>query len=155
VQDSVPNRTEATECGLDRLPNDSIFRQMSNIGKDDADRLAAMFKALSNPQRLRMLLKLVGSCAPREKARPAGQATIYCCATQAGADLSLAASTVSHHLKELRQAGLVEVERRGRRIECRVSEQALRRLASFFAGCAPERPARTGVRDAAREGGTR
>jgi ArsR family transcriptional regulator len=85
---------------------------VSNIRRHDPDRLAGMFKALSNPQRLRMFVRLAVSCAPRGKRLTAGEPASYCCATDAGADLGLAASTVSHHLKELRQAGLVQVERR-------------------------------------------
>ena len=108
---------------------------MSNIGTNDPDRLADMFKALSNPQRLRMFVKLAASCGPRGRGPTAGKKASYCCATDAGAGLSLAASTVSHHLKELRQAGLVQVERHGRRIDCRVSEEPLRVLASFFEEC--------------------
>ena len=40
---------------------------------------------------------------------------------------------MSHHLKELRQAGLMHVERHGRRIDCWASRETLERLASFFA----------------------
>ena len=54
------------------------------------------------------------------------------CVGDLGADLGLAPSTVSHHLKELRRAGLMEVERRGQRIECWVSEDTLKLLASFL-----------------------
>ncbi len=94
-----------------------------------------MFKALANAHRVRMLQRLLAACGGRTTRVAGDGATSYCCATQAGADLGLAPSTVSHHLKELRQAGLVNVERRGRQIDCRVSDEALRLLASFFAGC--------------------
>lgn len=97
-----------------------------------------MFKALSSPQRLRMFVRLAtagGACGPR---RGASDGATYCCATEAGADLGLAASTVSHHLKELRLAGLVEVARRGRQIDCRVRGDAVRDLASFFEGWGTE-----------------
>jgi ArsR family transcriptional regulator len=49
-------------------------------------------------------------------------------------DLDLAASTVSYHLKELRQAGLMQVERRGKTVECWIDEDAVRLLAAFFVG---------------------
>ena len=95
-----------------------------------------MFKALSSPQRLRMFVRL--ATAGRACRRGAGEKATYCCATEAGADLGLAASTVSHHLKELRLAGLVEVARRGRQIDCRVRGDAVRDLASFFEGWGTE-----------------
>mgnify|MGYP003905405807 CR=1 FL=1 len=40
------------------------------------------------------------------------------CVGELGKDLNIVASTISHHMKELRQAGLVRMERRGQRIEC-------------------------------------
>ena len=77
-----------------------------------------MLKALSHPQRLRMFLKLEEYCGPTSCAASAeGMAR---CVGDLGANLGLAASTVSHHLKELRQAGLIQVERRGKRDEERV-----------------------------------
>lgn len=117
---------------------------MSNYESDEVERLAAAFAALSNPQRLRMFIKLASTCCapddPDERRR--GRATEFCCATEVGEGLELAPSTVSHHLKELRQAGLINVERQGRRIDCRASRDTLRRIASFFAAWSPAEPAR-------------
>ena len=104
---------------------------MSNIRIDDVERLAAMFKALSNPQRLRMFVKLATKCCAAGDPCDTRKVT-YCCAGEVGADLDLAASTVSHHLKELRQAGLMQVERRGQKVDCRVDAGSLRLLADFF-----------------------
>ncbi len=47
-------------------------------------------------------------------------------------DMGIAASTVSHHIKELRQAGLIRMERRGQKVECWVDPERLDDLASFF-----------------------
>ena len=63
--------------------------------------LAARFKALGDPGRLR-LLSLIA-------AHEAGQA----CVCDLTGPLGLSQSTVSHHLKVLREAGLVAGERRG------------------------------------------
>jgi ArsR family transcriptional regulator, arsenate/arsenite/antimonite-responsive transcriptional repressor len=52
---------------------------------------------------------------------------------QLGRDLGIAPSTVSHHIKELRQAGLICLKRHGRNVECRVEAALLRELAEFFA----------------------
>jgi ArsR family transcriptional regulator len=103
---------------------------MSKRRSEDVTALCAMLKALSHPQRLRMFLKLEECCGPTSCAASAeGMAR---CVGDLGANLGLAASTVSHHLKELRQAGLIQVERRGKRVECWTSEDALLRLAAFF-----------------------
>lgn len=107
---------------------------MSNHGSDNVEQLAAVFAALSNPQRLRMFIKLASSGCAAGSPRPRASAgREFCCATEVGKGLDVAASTVSHHLKELRQAGLMHVERHGRRIDCWASEEMLERLASFFA----------------------
>ena len=103
---------------------------MSNGRTIDMDQAAAMFKALSNPQRLRIFLKFCqngtgSSCEANDDG-------IACCVADLGGDLGLAPSTVSHHIKELRQAGLLQVERRGQRIECRIRDEVLPRLAFFF-----------------------
>jgi DNA-binding transcriptional ArsR family regulator len=118
---------------------------MSKPRTYDIDRLADAFRALSNPQRLRILLKLATCCGPRARCG-ADAGGVTRCVGDLGADLGLAPSTVSHHLKELRQAGLMEVERRGQRIECWVSEDTLRLLASFL-----NRPRETRAPDGERD----
>ncbi len=49
-----------------------------------------------------------------------------------GAHLEIAPSTISHHLKELRDAGLVKSRRRGQCTECWVDPDILRALSEFF-----------------------
>jgi DNA-binding transcriptional ArsR family regulator len=111
---------------------------MSNIRDDEVERLAAAFAALSNPQRLRMFIRLASSCCAPEAASERAEG---CCrAGEVGAGLELAASTASHHLKELRRAGLMHVERHGRRIDCWASEETLQRLASFLSAWARRQP---------------
>jgi ArsR family transcriptional regulator len=66
-----------------------------------ATTLATAFKALSDPVRLR-LLSLIAS-------HDAGEACV-CDLTEA---FAVSQPTISHHLKVLRQVGLVESERRG------------------------------------------
>ncbi len=96
-----------------------------------------MFKALSNPQRLRIFLTFCTCCAPGPcSTTDAGMGS---CVVSLGEDLRLAASTVSHHIKELRQAGLIRVERRGQRIDCSISEDVVEMLQAFFAAVRKER----------------
>lgn len=61
-------------------------------------RLAAMGKGLADPNRLRILLALA------QGRKPVGRVV---------EELGLSQPLVSHHLKELRQAGLLKVEREG------------------------------------------
>jgi len=91
---------------------------------------ADMFKALSNPHRLTLFSRLMSCCVPGTKCSPS--AAVRYCVGELGDGLDIAPSTLSHHLKELNRAGLVNMERRGKNIECWVEPDVLDNLASFF-----------------------
>jgi len=44
----------------------------------------------------------------------------------------LALSTISHHLKELKEAGLIKCEQRGQHIYCTVNREKVEELRKFF-----------------------
>lgn len=99
--------------------------------------LAGVFKALSHPHRLRIFLRLATCCCP-------GHAPV---ATEEqfnvgalGEDLELAASTVSHHIKELKQAGVIQVARDGQSIRCWVDPEVIKALAAFIHQAAHGQP---------------
>ena len=105
---------------------------MSNNRKVDLDRYAACFKALSNPNRLKIFLRLVSCCAPGTRHSVDCVCDTGAYVGQLGQDLDIAPSTVSHHIKELRQAGIIRVQRDGQRMECWIDPEVLRELADFF-----------------------
>ena len=78
--------------------------------------LARMFKALGDPVRLR-LVSLIAS-------HPGGEA----CVCDISGTFDLSQPTISHHLKTLRSAGLLDSERRGSWVYYRVIPSALQRL---------------------------
>jgi ArsR family transcriptional regulator len=82
--------------------------------------LAAQLKALSDPVRLR-LLSVVAS-------HTGGEACV--CDISAGIEVSQ--PTVSHHLKVLRNAGLLDSERRGSWVYYRVIPEALQHLSDVL-----------------------
>jgi ArsR family transcriptional regulator len=95
--------------------------------------LAAIFKALGDPTRLRIFRFL--ACCDRTVAideegrcRPAGSRSVgeVCCRFEQSM------STISHHLKELRLAGLIRTEKQGRWIYCSVNAAALERIQEFL-----------------------
>jgi ArsR family transcriptional regulator, arsenate/arsenite/antimonite-responsive transcriptional repressor len=91
------------------------------LAPEDAEHLAQAIKAIADPARLR-LLSLI-------QAQPGHEACV-CHLTE---PLGLSQPTVSHHLKVLLQAGLVEREQRGNWAFFRVREEplaALRQLLS-------------------------
>jgi ArsR family transcriptional regulator len=82
--------------------------------------LARVFKAIADPVRLR-LLSLIASHA-------GGEACV--CDLTDGFDLT--GPTISHHLKVLREAGLIDGERRGTWIYYRVLPDTLRTLSDVL-----------------------
>ena len=83
------------------------------LGVADAERLARMFKALGDPTRVR-LLSLIAAQPDREA-----------CICDLVDPVGLSQPTVSHHMKQLVEAGLVEREQRGRWAFYRVVEETL------------------------------
>jgi len=95
----------------------------------DLERLTQMFGALSNPNRLRIFLRLVAcymgaTCNTDGEHRP--------CVGDLGQDIGVAQSTVSHHIKELRRAGLIHTARHGQKIKCWVNPETWQDLTGFF-----------------------
>jgi ArsR family transcriptional regulator len=86
------------------------------LSHDAALELAGMLKALSDPVRLR-LLSIVAS-------RTGSEACV--CDISVGIDVTQ--PTISHHLKVLRTAGLLDSERRGSWVYYRVIPEALQKL---------------------------
>ena len=107
---------------------------MSNYQDEEIGQFAEIFKALSNPNRLKIFLRLCSCCQPGTRAESSrnGQAEECACVGELGQDLKIKASTISHHIKELRRAGLIRMERRGQKIECWVDPETVAALKNFF-----------------------
>jgi ArsR family transcriptional regulator len=97
---------------------------------------AAMFKALGHPDRLRIFDFLRDCCCPvavedSGDVRPVDGPTVgaVCCHI---AGVETINSTISHHIKELRLAGLVTVERRGKNMICGINYNAVEALAAHL-----------------------
>ena len=104
----------------------------------DHKELVAMCRALGDPTRARIFSFLLDCCCPVAveddgNVRPVAGATVgeVCCHVT-GSDAIT--SNVSFHLKELREAGLLLSERRGKHIVYGVDRAAIARLAAFFDG---------------------
>ncbi len=91
------------------------------LGEADAHTLAAAFAALADPVRLR-LFSLVASA-------PAGEV----CACDLVTPVGRSQPTVSHHLKVLREAGLVTADKRGTWVWYRAVPERLEELRAVLA----------------------
>ncbi|MFK0145049.1 ArsR/SmtB family transcription factor [Streptomyces griseus] len=90
------------------------------LDEDQAADLAKVFKALGDPVRLRLLSMI---------ASRAGGEVCVCDLTPA---FDLSQPTISHHLKLLKQAGLIDSERRGTWVYYRPLPQMTDRLAAVL-----------------------
>ncbi|HSJ92782.1 MAG TPA: metalloregulator ArsR/SmtB family transcription factor [Gaiellaceae bacterium] len=89
------------------------------LSDEEAAASAAVFAALGDPARVRIVNLLATS-----------EAAV--CVCELVAPLSLSQPTVSHHLKKLMEAGLLEREQRGRWAYYSLSGEARERLASLL-----------------------
>lgn len=83
----------------------------SAMGDESAASLAGMFKALADPARVKILSMLLNADEV--------------CACDVAAGIGKTAGTTSHHLKLLRDAGLITGDRRGTWIYYRVIPERL------------------------------
>jgi ArsR family transcriptional regulator len=81
-----------------------------------SESLAARFRALADPTRVAIVSRLAS--------------TDECCVCDLNAAFDLSQPTISHHLKVLREAGLVEATRRGTWAFYRVVPETLDALAT-------------------------
>jgi ArsR family transcriptional regulator len=89
------------------------------MSDEDAETTAAVFKALADPGRVRIMNLLANADAP-------------VCVCDLTPELGLSQPTVSFHLKKLVQAGLLEREQRGVWAFYSVNREVLERLGTIF-----------------------
>ena len=96
---------------------------------DGAKGLARVFKALGDENRMAIFQLLRERCAGGCEVSDEG---VNRTVTEIAKDFDLALSTVSHHLKELRSAGLIICEKHGKQVYCRVNAGLLKDLEEFM-----------------------
>jgi ArsR family transcriptional regulator len=88
------------------------------LSDEEAEATAAVFRALGDPARVRIVNLLAGGDGP-------------VCVCELVPALRLSQPTVSHHLRKLTDAGLLEREERGKWAYYSLSREALERLAAL------------------------
>jgi ArsR family transcriptional regulator len=94
-----------------------------------SEKMAKVFKALSNEQRLNLFRMIYYW----QKTMPASE----CCGvqkafTKACACMDLSRSTISHHLKELQNAGLIICEKDGQSLTCQINLELMEEMKNYF-----------------------
>ena len=93
--------------------------------------MAKVFRALGDPSRL-AIFELVRDCCGDEMAH--STADLRNSVSEIAKQFDLSLSTVSHHLKELRTAGLIRCERQGQHIFCSVDAEVVGMVEQFLRG---------------------
>jgi ArsR family transcriptional regulator len=91
---------------------------------EQVESAAAMFRALGDPVRLR----LAAMISARDEI----------CVCELTPAFELSGPTISHHLRILREAGIVDSERRGTWVYYRIVPQAVHSLSALLAGAVEE-----------------
>jgi ArsR family transcriptional regulator len=103
-----------------------------------------IFKALSNEQRLKIFLMIYEECRKAEAGRGKAEFKVgseeACCPCLGTLEkafsmvcgcMTLSRSTISHHFKELQNAGLITCEREGQTFRCRINQEAIDAIKGF------------------------
>lgn len=94
----------------------------------DVKQLSKAFKALANPNRLQLFVNLL-----EESRLDLAKGRMHdCFLTNILDNLKIGAPTVSHHVKELENAGLIETHKEGKQLICSIRPEAMRELRRLF-----------------------
>lgn len=116
--------TNASDCEFVQLVREPLAAEA-------ADEAAAILKALADPVRLRLFSSVASHAG--------GEA----CVCDISADIDVSQPTISHHLKVLRDAGLLVAERRASWVYYSVVPETIRKLSALFS--IADRPSNEGV----------
>ena len=98
------------------------------MSERDIRALSKALKALSNPNRLQLFFNLLQETELNVESGTGHD----CLLAPLIRNLNIGAPTVSHHVKELVNAGLIQTERRGKQLVCTVDTDMLERLRQAF-----------------------
>ena len=104
------------------LPTICCGPETEPLTAPERDELAARFKALADPTRVAIVNRLA--------------ATDECCVCDLTGAFALSQPTISHHLRLLREAGLVEASRRGTWAYYRLIPEAVSELRTALGAAA-------------------
>jgi ArsR family transcriptional regulator, arsenate/arsenite/antimonite-responsive transcriptional repressor len=92
----------------------------------DIQKMTKIFKALSNPNRLELYLKIA------EVRVSSYHDYSECFVSDIMQSFNIGAPTISHHIKELVNAGLITTEKKGKFLICKVNEELVGEVTKLF-----------------------
>jgi ArsR family transcriptional regulator, arsenate/arsenite/antimonite-responsive transcriptional repressor len=84
-----------------------------------------VFKALSNPYRLEIFFSIYHNEGKVRELKS-------CFLSDLTGQFKIGAPTISHHLKELVKAGLIQTEKQGKFVLCKVNEDMIEQIKNIF-----------------------
>jgi DNA-binding transcriptional ArsR family regulator len=97
--------------------------------RPDAKKLARVFRALGNENRLQLFINLL-----EESRLDLVKGRVHdCFLVKLLEGLNVGAPTVSHHVKELSDAGLIDTQRDGKQLICAVNPEVMAQVRALFA----------------------
>ena len=119
---------------MTRIAVPVMYGHMSNYQDDIKERYTEIFKALSTPKPVAHIL--YGSPHAAHRAQNAARTWrgVRQCVSELGKGLDIDPSTVSHHIRELRQSGLIRMQRKGKNMLCWVDPETVIATANLLTG---------------------
>lgn len=94
--------------------------------------LVQIFSSLAGKTRLQLLQLLQAKALQCGDPLQCDLSERCCDVSELAEATGMAVSTISYHLKELRRAGLIQTQRRGKHIYCSINVETAAQLAQFF-----------------------
>lgn len=91
----------------------------------DTKKYSNIMKALSHPNRLELFLE-IAKCQEKDYEEQ------DCMISEITKCFKIGAPTISHHLKELSNAGLITTEKKGKFLVAKVNKEVLKELGTIF-----------------------
>ena len=121
-----------------------MWRTLAYSNSMELSNYSKIFKALSNEQRLKIFMMIYKNCCAPEGSKVGAEFKLKgepCCSVKGTLEkaftkicdsMNLSRSTISHHFKELQNAGLITCEREGQTYRCSVNKDAVDAINGFL-----------------------
>jgi len=102
------------------------------INQETRKEFCRVFKALSDPHRVEILEKLYTEKCQCIDNYPSEKQESQRCVKSLSLLVGISIPTISHHLKELRDAGLIKMTKQGRHIVCHINYEKIKQINLFL-----------------------